>query len=189
MDARYGAVIVTSANALRGIKHRLKSHHLFDCRCSRSGTPRRRPATPGLPMLIAAGGDAASLRDVVLAGVKARNWKAATLLYLAGADLARDPAAELGEAGLRVVTQTTDRMVSGSEPCRRGSRGLCRRPDRGGSALFPASARSSWRARPTRRRRCLPTACGPPDGSAAPSSDELGPRYPLASPKRPPGRR
>src|SRR6202035_5438101 len=58
--ARYGAVIVTSANALRGI---------------------------------------------------APHIKAGTLLYLAGADLARDLAGELGERGFTVVTQTTYRMV------------------------------------------------------------------------------
>jgi uroporphyrinogen-III synthase len=34
-----------------------------------------------------------------------------TLLYLAGADLARDLAGELGERGFDVVTQTTYRMV------------------------------------------------------------------------------
>jgi uroporphyrinogen-III synthase len=48
----------------------------------------------------------------VLAKIKARELKkASTLLYLAGADLARDLASELGEHGLRVVTQTTYRMI------------------------------------------------------------------------------
>ena len=59
-----------------------------------------------------ASGDAAGLRDLVLARVKAKQLKkGATLLYLAGADLARDLAGELGEGGLRVVTHTTYRMV------------------------------------------------------------------------------
>ena len=113
MDARYGAVIVTSANALRGIKHRLKSHHLFELPLFAVGENTAEAARDaGFTHVIAAGGDAASLRDVVLARVKAKELqKAATLLYLAGADLARDLAAELGEAGLRVVTQTTYRMV------------------------------------------------------------------------------
>ena len=62
--------------------------------------------------MTAASGDAAGLRDLVLARVKAKELKkASTLLYLAGADLARDLAGELGESGLRVVTQTTYRMV------------------------------------------------------------------------------
>ena len=37
--------------------------------------------------------------------------KTSTLLYLAGADLARDLAGELGERGFTVVTHTTYRMV------------------------------------------------------------------------------
>ena len=47
----------------------------------------------------------------VLASVKAKELKkACTLLYLAGADLARDLAGELGERGFSVVTHTTYRM-------------------------------------------------------------------------------
>jgi uroporphyrinogen-III synthase len=37
--------------------------------------------------------------------------KASTLLYLAGADLARDLAGDLGERGFTVVTHTTYRMI------------------------------------------------------------------------------
>jgi uroporphyrinogen-III synthase len=113
-DARYGAVIVTSANALRGIRHRLKSHHLFELPLFAVGENTAEAARDAgfTHVTVAAGGDAASLRNLVLAKVKAKELqKAATLLYLAGADLARDLAAELGEAGLRVVTQTTYRMV------------------------------------------------------------------------------
>jgi uroporphyrinogen-III synthase len=40
--------------------------------------------------------------------------KASTLLYLAGADLARDLAGELGEKGFTVVTHTTYRMIPAS---------------------------------------------------------------------------
>jgi uroporphyrinogen-III synthase len=61
--------------------------------------------------VISANGDATSLRDLVLARVRAKELtKASTLLYLAGADLARDLAGELGEHGFRVVTQTTYKM-------------------------------------------------------------------------------
>ena len=78
-------------------------------------------------------GDAAALRDVVLASVKAKELKKASpLLYLAGADLARDLAGELGGRGFTVVTQTTYRMVP-SPACR---------------------ARSATPSRPTRSRRC-----------------------------------
>jgi uroporphyrinogen-III synthase len=66
----------------------------------------------GFNKVISADGDAASLRDSVLAAVKTKELKkAGTLLYLAGADLARDLAGELGERGFTVVTQTTYRMV------------------------------------------------------------------------------
>jgi uroporphyrinogen-III synthase len=48
----------------------------------------------------------------VLASVKAKELKkASTLLYLAGADLARDLADELGERGFTVVTHATYRMI------------------------------------------------------------------------------
>jgi uroporphyrinogen-III synthase len=66
----------------------------------------------GFEHVISGGGGAASLRDLVLAGVKTKALKKASpLLYLAGADLARDLAGELGERGFTVVTQTTYRMI------------------------------------------------------------------------------
>jgi uroporphyrinogen-III synthase len=53
------------------------------------------------------------LQKRILASVKARAVKkTSTLLYLAGADLARDLAGELGAHGLTVVTQTTYRMAA-----------------------------------------------------------------------------
>src|SRR4051812_26909997 len=92
MDARYGAVIVTSANALRGLDLRLKSHHLFELPLFAVGENTAEAArSVGFTRVMSAGGDAAGLRDLVLAKVKAKQLqKAATLLYLAGADLARD---------------------------------------------------------------------------------------------------
>ena len=52
------------------------------------------------------------LRDLVLAAREGEELKkAATLLYLAGADLARDLAGELREERFTVVTQTTYRMI------------------------------------------------------------------------------
>ncbi len=65
--------------------------------------------------MIAAKGDAGALRDLVQAGVKSKQLKKASpLLYLAGADLARDLAGEFGEKGFAVVTHTTYRMVPAS---------------------------------------------------------------------------
>jgi uroporphyrinogen-III synthase len=112
MNARYGAVIVTSANALRSIEPHLKGHRLLELPLFAVGEQTAAAARrAGFTDVISADGDAAGLRDLVLAKVKAKQLKkAATLLYLAGADLARDLAGELGEHGLRVVTQTTYKM-------------------------------------------------------------------------------
>jgi uroporphyrinogen-III synthase len=110
---RYGAVIVTSANALRGIEHRLEGSKLLKLPLFAVGEHTAAAARSiGFETVISAKGDAASLRDLVLASVKAKTLKKASpLLYLVGADLARDLAGELGERGFTVVTQTTYRMV------------------------------------------------------------------------------
>ena len=112
IDARYGAVIVTSANALRGIEPHLKGHRLLELPLFAVGEHTAIAARrAGFTHVIAADGGAASLRDLILARVRAKELnKASTLLYLAGADLARDLAGELGEHGFRVVTQTTYKM-------------------------------------------------------------------------------
>jgi uroporphyrinogen-III synthase len=112
-EARYGAVIVTSANALRGIAPHLKASRLLELPLFTVGEHTAEAARrAGFNKVISADGDAGSLRGSVLAAVKAKELKkAGTLLYLAGADLARDLAGELGERGLTVVTQTTYRMV------------------------------------------------------------------------------
>jgi uroporphyrinogen-III synthase len=112
-DARYGAVIVTSANALRGIAPHLHGSQLLQLPLFAVGEHTASAAhRAGFDNVIPANGDAASLRDSVLASVKAKELKkASTLLYLAGADLARDLAGELGERGFTVVTHTTYRMI------------------------------------------------------------------------------
>jgi uroporphyrinogen-III synthase len=113
VDAHYGAVIVTSANALRGIEPHLAGSRLLKLPLFAVGEHTAAAARrAGFVHVILAQGDAASLRDSVLAGVKAKVLKkASTLLYLAGADLARDLAGELGERGFSVVTYTTYRMI------------------------------------------------------------------------------
>jgi uroporphyrinogen-III synthase len=112
-EARYGAVIVTSSNALRGIAPHLKASRLLELPLFTVGEHTAEAARrAGFNKVISAAGDAASLRDSVLAAVKTKELKkTGTLLYLAGADLARDLAGELGERGFTVVTQTTYRMV------------------------------------------------------------------------------
>src|SRR6202163_4259856 len=111
-DAHYGAVIVTSANALRGIEPHLAGSRLLRLPLFAVGAHTAAAAqSAGFANVIPANGDAAGLRDCVLAGVKAKELKkASTLLYLAGADLARDLAGKLGERGFSVVTSTTYRM-------------------------------------------------------------------------------
>jgi uroporphyrinogen-III synthase len=112
-DARYGAVIVTSANALRAAEgqsamNRLKQLPVFTVGERTAETARE----IGFSNVISADGDATALRDLMVASVRAKKLKKTdTLLYLAGADLARDLAGELGERGFNVVTQTTYRMV------------------------------------------------------------------------------
>src|SRR5260370_8569804 len=67
----------------------------------------------GFTHVVSANGDAANLRDLVLASLKAKELKkASTLLYLAGAEIARDLASELEESGFRVVTQTTYKIIA-----------------------------------------------------------------------------
>jgi uroporphyrinogen-III synthase len=111
-EAGYGAVIVTSANALRGIEPHLEGSPLLELPLFAVGEHTASAARRvGFAHVIPANGDASALRDRVLASVKAKELKkACTLLYLAGADLARDLAGELGERGFSVVTHTTYRM-------------------------------------------------------------------------------
>jgi uroporphyrinogen-III synthase len=111
-DARYGAVIVTSANALRGLEPHLKASRLLKLPLFSVGEQTASAArSVGFENVIPANGDAGALRDLMFASVKAKELKkASTLLYLAGADLARDLAGELGERGFTVVTHTTYRM-------------------------------------------------------------------------------
>jgi uroporphyrinogen-III synthase len=113
-EADYGAVIVTSANALRGIAPQLSRSPLLELPLYAVGEHTAAAAREaGFENVISATGDAGALRDRVLASVKARELKKASpLLYLAGADLARDLAGELGERGFTVVTQTTYRMAA-----------------------------------------------------------------------------
>src|SRR5882672_1931328 len=96
-DADYGAVIATSANALRGIEPQLAGSTLLKLPMFAVGEHTADAARhAGFTNVIAAKGGAATLRDLVLERAKAKKLKKASrLLYLAGADLARDLAGEL----------------------------------------------------------------------------------------------
>lgn len=112
-DMRYGAVVVTSANALRAIEAKVKDSPLLELPLFAVGERTADAARRcGFANVISAAGDAAGLRDRILASVKAKALKKTSpLLYLAGADLAHDLPGELGERGFTVVTQTTYRMA------------------------------------------------------------------------------
>ena len=114
MNARYSAVVVTSANGLRGIEPHLKGHRMLELPLFAVGDHTAAAARrAGFTHVVSANGDAANLRDLVLASLRAKELKkASTLLYLAGAEIARDLASELEESGFRVVTQTTYRMIA-----------------------------------------------------------------------------
>ena len=116
-DAHYDAVIVTSANALRGFERHPAGQRLLKLPLFAVGEHTANAARhAGFGHVIAADGDVAALRDAVLAAVKAKHLKkAGTLLYLAGADLARDLAGDLGQRGFTVVTHTIYRMIPVAE--------------------------------------------------------------------------
>src|SRR6202034_2832798 len=130
LDAHYGAVIVTSANALRGIEPHLAGSRLLKLPLFAVGQRTADAARIArFDRVTAADGDAAGLRDKVVASARARELKkASTLLYLAGADLARDLAGELGERGFNVVTHTTYRMIPVSNLPRDGCDAFSGRP-------------------------------------------------------------
>ncbi len=111
-DARYGAVIVTSANALRGIEAHLAGRLLKLPLFAVGERTAQAARDAGFHDVAVAEGHAAALRDLIAASVRGKTLKkASTLLYLAGADLAGDLAGELGERGFSVVTHTTYRMI------------------------------------------------------------------------------
>jgi uroporphyrinogen-III synthase len=111
---KYGAIIVTSANALRAMEGQLAGTGLLKLPLFAVGEHTASAARQlGFGEVISANGDAADLRERVLASVRAKQLKKTrALLYLAGADVARDLAAELGAHGFDVITRTTYRMIA-----------------------------------------------------------------------------
>lgn len=110
-DATYGAVIVTSANALRAnpIDRALRALPLFAVGKHTASAA----GDAGFARVISADGDASDLRDTIVAAAKAKQIKKTLpLLYLAGADLARNLAGDLGAKGFTVITRTTYRMAA-----------------------------------------------------------------------------
>ncbi|MBR0852032.1 uroporphyrinogen-III synthase [Bradyrhizobium diazoefficiens] len=122
-EAGFGAIIVTSANAIRAVAPQLRDLGLLDLPLFAVGEHTAAVARDaGFDEVIVAGGDAASLRDKVTRSARGKLLKKeSTLLYLAGAELSRDLGGELGAEGFNVVTQTTYRMV----PVRHLPREVC----------------------------------------------------------------
>lgn len=112
-ETKYGGVIVTSANAIRAIVPQLAELNLLKLPLFAVGEHTAAAAREaGFVDVIVAGGDAAALRETILKSARDKIVKKkSTLLYLAGADLSRDLASELGADGFDVVTQTTYRMA------------------------------------------------------------------------------
>lgn len=112
-DADFGAVVVTSANALRALADQPMQPTLLRLPLFAVGDRTAEAARNlGFARVISAEGDAAALRDLLMESSKSKVLnKDRPLLYLAGADLARDLAGELGARGFTVVTQTTYRMM------------------------------------------------------------------------------
>jgi uroporphyrinogen-III synthase len=113
-DADYQAVIATSANALRAVEGALGRSPLRKLPVFAVGEHTASVARDlGFAEVMVAKGDAGALRERVLESLHAGELgKQRPLLYLAGADLSRDLAGELGQHGLEVVTQTTYRMAA-----------------------------------------------------------------------------
>src|ERR1700726_1723986 len=91
-EAEYGAVIVTSANALRAIEPQLAGHRLLELPVFAVGEHTAAAArAAGFNQVISAAGDAAALRERVLESVRTKQLKKnRALLYLAGSDLSSD---------------------------------------------------------------------------------------------------
>lgn len=112
-EAGYGAIIVTSANAIRAVAPQLRDLGLLELPLFAVGEHTAAVAREvGFTEVIVAGGDAAALRDKVMQSARDKLLKTkSTLLYLAGADLSRDLGGDLGAEGFSVVMQTTYRMA------------------------------------------------------------------------------
>jgi len=110
-SGRYGAVIVTSASALRAAEAGLAAIRSLPLFAVGERTAEAARAA-GFRAVAVAEGNVAALRELIVASARAKKLrKAHPLLYLAGADLAGDLAGELEAEGFHVVTRTTYRMV------------------------------------------------------------------------------
>ena len=112
-ETAFDAVVLSSANAVRAIDHHPARPRLILLPVFAVGGHTAQVARDaGFTNITIADGDAVSLRDRVIESAAAGKLKKkARLCYLAGADLARDLAGELGARGFTVVTLTAYRMI------------------------------------------------------------------------------
>ena len=163
VDAHYGAVIVTSANALRGIEPHLAGSRLLKLPLFAVGEHTAAAArSAGFANVIAADGDAAGLRDAVLAQRQGQGAEEGQHAALSGG---RRSGARSGRRTRRARFYRRHPYDlpddPGVEPAARSLRRLRGQPDRGGVALFaaqraripgggagaPASKSRRWRSR------------------------------------------
>lgn len=113
-NARFDAVLVTSVNALRALAETSVRQRWLTTPLYAVGERTAQAARDlGFASVMAASGDGASLRDLVIAQMRAKALKkSARLLYLAAADRAVDLDDELSPFGFEVVTVTTYRMIA-----------------------------------------------------------------------------
>lgn len=112
-DRKLSALIVTSANALRALADHPEQTRLLTLPVFAVGERTAQAAREaGFADVTAAGGDASSLRELVLAQARARHLKKTQcLLYLAASDRARDLGDDLGARGFDVATVIAYRMA------------------------------------------------------------------------------
>lgn len=118
-DAHFDAVLVTSVNALRALAETSVRQRWLTTPLYAVGERTAQAARDlGFTSVMAASGDGASLRDLVVAQMRAKTLKksvlkkSARLLYLAAADRAVDLDDELRPFGFDVVTVTAYRMIA-----------------------------------------------------------------------------
>lgn len=118
-NAQFDAVLVTSVNALRALAETSARQRWLTTPLYAVGERTAQAARDlGFASVMAASGDGASLRDLVVAQMRAKALKrtalntSARLLYLAAADRAVNLDDELSPFGFEVVTVTTYRMIA-----------------------------------------------------------------------------
>jgi uroporphyrinogen-III synthase len=112
-DADVAAVLVTSANAPRAVESQLKGHALLKLPLFAVGEHSAAAARrAGFAKVLSADGDAAALRELVVASLRTRRAKVGPLLHLAGEITARDLTAEFGAQGIEVISRIVYRMVA-----------------------------------------------------------------------------